>query len=83
MPYDTVNDLLAVAQTQWTSKVLVTRPTLGANNMAQLVALARRPPPSLSYSSGRKRQTSPKGCRFKAIGKNYANGVYSKHADRR
>ena len=52
MPYDTLNDLVAVAQTQWTYNVLVTRPSLGVNNMKDLVALARKSPGKLSFSSG-------------------------------
>jgi tripartite-type tricarboxylate transporter receptor subunit TctC len=52
MPYDTLNDLVPVAQTQWTYNVLVTRPSLGVNSMKELVALARKSPGKLSFSSG-------------------------------
>jgi len=52
MPYDTLTDLVPVAQTQWTYNVLVTRPSLGVGNMKDLVTLARKNPGKLSFSSG-------------------------------
>lgn len=52
MPYDTLGDLVPIAQTQWTYNVLVTRPSLGATTMQELVELARKDPGKLSFSSG-------------------------------
>lgn len=52
MPYDTLKDLVPVSQTQWTYNVLMVRPSLEARDMPGLVALARRNPGKLSYSSG-------------------------------
>ena len=52
MPYDTLKDLVPVAQTQWTYHVLVTRPDLGAKSVRDLVALVRAQPGKLSFSSG-------------------------------
>lgn len=52
MPYDTLKDLVPVSQTQWTYNVLVVRKGLEARDMPGLVALARRNPGKLSYSSG-------------------------------
>jgi tripartite-type tricarboxylate transporter receptor subunit TctC len=52
MPYDTLADLAPVAQTQWTYNALVVRPSLGVRDVAQLLALARKNPGRLSFSSG-------------------------------
>lgn len=52
MPYDTLKDLVPISQTQWTYNVLVVRPSLEVRNMSELVALARKNPGKLSYSSG-------------------------------
>lgn len=52
MPYDTLKDIVAIAQTQWTYNVLVTRPDLGVSDIAALVARARANPGKISYASG-------------------------------
>ena len=52
MPYDTLRDLVPVAQTQWTYNVLVVRNGVPARDMAELVALARKRPGQLIYGSG-------------------------------
>ena len=52
MPYDTLKDIVPVSQTQWTYNVLVVRPGLNVRDISELVALARRSPGKLSYSSG-------------------------------
>ena len=52
MPYDTLRDLVPIAQTQWTYNVLVVRNGVPARDMAELVALARKRPGQLIYGSG-------------------------------
>lgn len=52
IPYDTLKDLVPIAQTQWTYNVLVTRPGLGVSTITELVALARSKPGKLTYASG-------------------------------
>lgn len=52
MPYDTLADLVPISQTQWSYNVLVVRSNVPATNMAELVALVRKNPGKLVYSSG-------------------------------
>lgn len=52
MPYDTLKDLVPISQTQWTYNVLVVRSSMAARNMSELLALARKSPGKLVYSSG-------------------------------
>lgn len=52
MPYDITRDVVPVSQTHWTYNVLVVNPSLPVQDMAGLVALARRRPGKLTYASG-------------------------------
>ena len=52
MPYDTLKDLTPISQTQWTYNVLVVRSSMPVRDMSELVALARKSPGKLVYSSG-------------------------------
>jgi tripartite-type tricarboxylate transporter receptor subunit TctC len=52
MPYDTLKDLVPISQTQWTYNVLVVRSSMAVRNMSELLALARKSPGKLVYSSG-------------------------------
>lgn len=52
MPYDTLKDIVPIGQTQWSYNVLVVRSSLPVQNMADLVALVKRSPGKLVYSSG-------------------------------
>jgi tripartite-type tricarboxylate transporter receptor subunit TctC len=52
MPYDTLKDLVPIGQTQWTYNVLVVRSSMDVREMGDLVALARKSPGKLIYSSG-------------------------------
>ena len=52
MPYDTLKDLVPIGQTQWTYNVLVVRSSMDVRDMGDLVALARKSPGKLIYSSG-------------------------------
>ena len=52
MPYDTLKDLVPISQTQWTYNVLVVRSSMAVRDMQELVALARKSPGKLIYSSG-------------------------------
>lgn len=51
MPYDTVNDLAAVSQITTSACVLVAHPSLPASNVAELIALAKAKPNTLSYAT--------------------------------
>jgi tripartite-type tricarboxylate transporter receptor subunit TctC len=51
MPYDPVADFVAVSQVAVVPNVLVVHPSVQANNLAELVALARREPGKLNYAS--------------------------------
>lgn len=51
MPYDTINDLSAVSQITTSACVLVAHPSLPANNIAELIALAKAKPNTLSYAT--------------------------------
>ncbi|MFM8864054.1 MAG: Bug family tripartite tricarboxylate transporter substrate binding protein [Limnohabitans sp.] len=52
MPYDTLKDLVPIGQTQWTYIVLVVRSSMDVRDMGDLMALARKSPGKLVYSSG-------------------------------
>ena len=52
MPYDTLKDIVPIGQTQWSYNVLVVRSSLPVQNMAELVALVKKSPGKLVYSSG-------------------------------
>ncbi|WBX99917.1 tripartite tricarboxylate transporter substrate binding protein [Ramlibacter tataouinensis] len=51
MPYDTLNDLAAVSQITSSACVLVAHPSLPANNVQELIALAKAKPGTLSYAT--------------------------------
>lgn len=52
LPYDTLKDLVPITQTQWTYNLLVVRSSMPVRDMQELVALARKTPGKLIYSSG-------------------------------
>ena len=51
MPYDTVKDLAAVSQVSVQHLVIAAHPSLEANNMAELIALAKKQPGKLGYAT--------------------------------
>jgi len=51
MPYDTVKDLAGVTQVSVQHLVMAAHPSLPANNIAELVALAKKEPGKLSYAT--------------------------------
>ena len=51
MPYDTLKDLAAVTQVSAQQLVIAANPSLPANNMAELIELARKRPGELSYAT--------------------------------
>jgi tripartite-type tricarboxylate transporter receptor subunit TctC len=51
MPYDAKRDLVPVVLVGTSPNVLVTRPDLGAGNVAELIALAKSRPRGLTYAS--------------------------------
>ncbi|MSQ52644.1 MAG: tripartite tricarboxylate transporter substrate binding protein [Betaproteobacteria bacterium] len=51
MPYDTVKDLAGVMLTATSSIMIVGSPTLEANTLAELIALAKKRPGKLAYAS--------------------------------
>ena len=51
MPYDPVADFVAISQVAVVPNVLVVHPSVPANNLAELVALAKREPGKLNYAS--------------------------------
>jgi tripartite-type tricarboxylate transporter receptor subunit TctC len=51
MPYDTLNDLAGVTQVSVQHLVIAAHPSLEANNVAELLALARKNPGRLSYAT--------------------------------
>jgi tripartite-type tricarboxylate transporter receptor subunit TctC len=51
MPYDTVKDLAAVTQVSVQHLVIAAHPSVEANNIAELIALARKNPGKLSYAT--------------------------------
>ena len=51
MPIDPVKDLTPITNVVGVNFVLVTRPNLGVNTVEELVALARKSPGALNYSS--------------------------------
>lgn len=52
VPFDLARDLVPVAQTHWTYNVLVVNPSVAAQDIPSLIALARSKPGKLSYASG-------------------------------
>src|SRR3989441_4719894 len=51
MPYDTVKDLAAVTQVSVQHLVIAAHPSVEANNIAELIELARKNPGKLSYAT--------------------------------
>src|SRR5580765_6948901 len=51
LPYDTLKDLVPVTQVSAQQLVIAANPSLPANNMAELIALARQRPGELSYAT--------------------------------
>lgn len=51
MPYDTLKDLAAVTQVSVQHLVIAAHPAVEANNIAELIALARKNPGKLSYAT--------------------------------
>jgi tripartite-type tricarboxylate transporter receptor subunit TctC len=51
LPYDTLKDLVPVTQVSAQQLVIAANPSLPANNMAELIALARKHPGKLSYAT--------------------------------
>lgn len=51
MPYDPVTDFVAISQVAVVPNVLVVHPSVPANNLAELVALAKKEPGKLDYAS--------------------------------
>jgi len=51
LPYDTLKDLVPVTQVSAQQLVIAANPSLPANNMAELIALARKRPGELSYAT--------------------------------
>jgi tripartite-type tricarboxylate transporter receptor subunit TctC len=51
MPYDTVKDLAAVTQVSVQHLVIAAHPSVEANNIAELIALAKKYPGKLSYAT--------------------------------
>src|SRR2546425_2344359 len=51
MPYDTMKDLAAVTQVSVQHLVMAAHPSLEANNIAELIALAKKNPGKLAYAT--------------------------------
>jgi tripartite-type tricarboxylate transporter receptor subunit TctC len=51
LPYDTLNDLAGVSQLTTSACVLVAHPSLAANTLPELIALAKARPGTLSYAT--------------------------------
>jgi tripartite-type tricarboxylate transporter receptor subunit TctC len=51
MPYDTLKDLAPVTMTGTSSIMIAASPTLRADNLAELIALAKKQPGKLTYAS--------------------------------
>jgi tripartite-type tricarboxylate transporter receptor subunit TctC len=51
MPYDTLKDLAAVSQVSVQHLVIAAHPSLEANNIAELIALAKKNPGKLGYAT--------------------------------
>ena len=51
MPYDPVADFAPISQIAVVPNVIVVHPSVNANNLAELVALAKREPGNLNYAS--------------------------------
>ncbi|MFM9969385.1 MAG: Bug family tripartite tricarboxylate transporter substrate binding protein [Burkholderiales bacterium] len=51
MPYDTVKDLAGVTLTGVSSILIASSPTLAANNLAEVIALAKKYPGKLTYGT--------------------------------
>jgi tripartite-type tricarboxylate transporter receptor subunit TctC len=52
VPFDLARDIVPIGQTHWTFNVLVTHPSLPAQDMAALVKLVRSRPGKLTFASG-------------------------------
>jgi len=52
IPYDPIKDLAPITQAVSVTNLLVVHPGLGVNSVAELIALARSKPGSLSFASG-------------------------------
>jgi tripartite-type tricarboxylate transporter receptor subunit TctC len=52
MPFDTVKSFTGVTMMAYAPVILVIHPSVPANNLAELIALARAKPGSLNYASG-------------------------------
>ena len=52
LPFNTLRDFQAVSQAVTQSNVLVVHPSVGAKNVQELVALAKRKPGQLNFGSG-------------------------------
>jgi len=52
LPYDAVKDFVPIARVALVPYVMIASPELKANNLAELLALARKEPGKLSYASG-------------------------------
>jgi tripartite-type tricarboxylate transporter receptor subunit TctC len=51
LPYDTLKDLVAVSQTVNLKNVLVAHPSVGVNNVKELIALAKAKPRAITFAS--------------------------------
>ena len=51
MPYDTVKDLAGITQVSVQHLVMAAHPSLPANNITELIALAKKDPGKLSYAT--------------------------------
>jgi len=51
MPYDTLKDFAAVSQTVNLKNVLVAHPSVGVNNVRELIALAKAKPRTITFAS--------------------------------
>ncbi len=51
MPYDALTDFMPISQVAVVPNVLVVHPSVPANNLAELMALAKREPGKLNYAS--------------------------------
>lgn len=52
LPYDTMKDLEPVAMIGWTPNLLVVNPSSPAHSAAELIAIARREPETITYATG-------------------------------
>jgi len=52
LSYDPMKDLMPVTEVAWTPNILVVHPSVPANSVKELIALAKSKPGQLSYASG-------------------------------